>query len=684
MIGQSAAACEKPFHRPLYPFSAIVGQERMKLALLLNAVDPAIGGVLIRGEKGTAKSTGARALAQLLPEIAVREGCTFACDPERPHEWCPACRAAHGDGLSITRRRARLVTLPLNGTEDMLVGGLDFSATMAEGTRAFQPGLLARVHRGILYIDEVNLLDDHLVDLILDAAESGVNIVEREGLSMRHPSRFALIASMNPEEGSLRPQLLDRFGFCVEVRSEPDPTRRVELIERREAFETDPLGFCRDRTEGESALSDRVVRARKLLPTIRLATHLKKYISELTMSRHVAGLRADLVIARAAIAHAAFDGKETVEVKDVLEVAELALLHRSRDALPPPPPPPPPSEEQGKDEPPDKTPPGTPPEREEREGNGPSTPPPPSSGGAPSPEKGNSREEQKETDGAPPEDRLFDIGEVFKVKRLAPPEDRLARRGSGRRLRSRTDDKQGRYVRSRLQDECRDLALDATLRAAAPYQPARRAATGKASVVIYRRDWRAKVREKKIGSFILFVVDASGSMGARGRMAASKGAVMSLLLDAYQKRDRVAMITFRRREAALLLPPTSSIDVAGKLLREMPVGGRTPLSSALAKAYETLMPQLRKDPSLRPLAVLVTDGKANVGLAGGSPAMDEALRLAERIGRDERIHWIVVDTEEQKRVRFGLAQSIAGALGGVCRHIDGLKASDLIEVVKGM
>ena len=218
----------------------------------------------------------------------------------------------------------------------------------------------------------------------------------------------------------------------------------------------------------------------------------------------------------------------------------------------------------------------------------------------------------------------------------------------------------------------------------APYQPARRAATGKARVVIYHRDWRAKVREKKVGSFMLFVVDASGSMGARGRMVASKGAVMSLLLDAYQKRDRVAMLVFRRREATLLLPPTSSIDVAGRLLREMPIGGRTPLSAALVKAYETLMPQLRRDPSLRPLAILVTDGKANVGLDSGNPAMDEALRLAERIGRDRRIQWIVVDTEEQKRVRFGLAHSIAEGLGGECRHIDGLKASDLIEVVKGI
>lgn len=669
----SPAAAGTLTGRPLYPFSAIVGQERMKLALLLNAVDPAIGGVLIRGEKGTAKSTAARALAQLLPEMAVRPGCPFACDPDRPREWCALCRSSEGSGRPVSLRRARLVTLPLNATEDMVAGGLDFSATVAEGARAFQPGLLAKAHRGILYIDEVNLLDDHLVDIILDAAESGENIVEREGLSVRHPSRFALIATMNPEEGGLRPQLLDRFGLCVEVSSESDPALRVELIERREAFELDPRGFCQDRTDSESALSRSVARARELLPAVAIDPYLRKYIGELALSRRVAGHRADIVIARAAVAHAAFAGRTNVEVRDVLAVAELALLHRSRDTMSPPPPPPV-NDDDGEDQPRDQPPgPGSP-------GDEGGTTPPPATGAQ---SQGEIEDKSNDARGAPENDRLFDVGETFRVKRLAPPEDRIVRRGSGRRSRSRTGDRQGRYVRSMQKTPCLDIALDATLRAAAPYQPSRRATSGRRGVVIYRRDWREKVREKKIGAFILFVVDASGSMGARGRMAASKGAVMSLLLDAYQKRDRIAMITFRRKEASLLLPPTASIDVAGRLLRELSVGGRTPLSAALVEAYETLMPQLRRDPRLRPLAVLVTDGKANVSLASGVPAAEEALRMAERIGRDKRIRWIVVDTEEQKRIRFGLAPSLALALEGECCRIDDLRAADLVRVARG-
>ncbi|OPY93408.1 MAG: Magnesium-chelatase 38 kDa subunit [Syntrophaceae bacterium PtaU1.Bin231] len=668
-----------PFKRPLYPFSAIVGQARMKLALLLNAVDPAVGGVLIRGEKGTAKSTAARALAQLLPEIEVHKGCAFSCNPERPGEWCPTCRgAAFGHGPTVLRRRSAIVTLPLNATEDMLAGGLDFSVTMAGGTRAFQPGLLAKAHRGILYIDEVNLLDDHLVDIILDAAEAGVNIVEREGLSLRHAARFAIVASMNPEEGSLRPQLLDRFGLCVEVTSEIDPAERVQVIKKREAFEADPLEFCRSLENEEAALSERLARARELLPAVTLAPQLRKYISELAMSRHVAGHRADLVIERAAKGHAALEGRDTVDVQDILEVAEMALRHRSRDTVPPPSP-----ENSGEENSQDRThPPETSQTREIEE-----PVPPPETAVLP-PQDVNNETERQGLSGPVHEDSLFGIGDVFKVKHLTPTEDRLARRGYGRRSRTRTIDKQGRYVRSRYhfngQDAARDIAIDATLRAAAPYQISRRAATGRSGVVIRKQDWRQKVREKKIGSFILFVVDGSGSMGARGRMAASKGAVMSLLLDAYQKRDRLAMIGFRRREAALLLPPTSSVEVAGKLLREMPVGGRTPLSAALVKAHATLVPQLLKDPNLRPLVILITDGKTNVPLDERNRPLEEALSLAGHIGTDSRIRWIVVDTEARTGVRFGLARHIAAALGGEYYSIDDLKASHLVGVVKGL
>jgi magnesium chelatase subunit D len=340
----------------VFPFVAFLGQERMKLALLLNAIDPQIGGVLIRGEKGTGKSTAARALSALLPRVESHAGCQWACDPTRPEEWCDHCLSLQH--RTRTERCTPFETLPLNATEEMVLGGLDFSRTVRNGTRTLQPGLLARVHRGVLYIDEVNLLDDHLVDIILDAAASGENVLEREGISFRHACRFTLVGTMNPEEGSLRPQLLDRFGLCVEVKAEPDPALRVQLIERREEYERGPREFCEKYSTESTAYRARIASARSLLPEIRIPAPVRDYIADLTLSQNVAGHRADLVIARAACAYAAWHGRTTARVQDVVQVAELALLHRRRDSLPPPPPPPPaPAEDNSSDAPPQQPPP---------------------------------------------------------------------------------------------------------------------------------------------------------------------------------------------------------------------------------------------------------------------------------------------------------------------------------------
>lgn len=686
MVTMNTALCPQPEEfvgnrsssSRVYPFSAIVAQERMKLALILNAIEPRIGGVLIRGEKGTAKSTAVRGLATILPRQPVHRGCAFACDPDRPEEWCHQCRDWRPKKRQYFRRTP-VVTLPLNATEDMVLGGLDFSVTLRRGHSVFQPGLLARVHRGILYIDEVNLLDDHLVDVILDASASGENVVEREGMTFRHAARFALVGTMNPEEGALRPQLLDRFGLCVEVTSEQDPALRVELIERRDRFELAPSRFHQEFAREEDHLAARLLRARELLPAVRSAPHLRKYIGELTRSQNVAGHRADLVIERAACAFSAWNGRTRVLIDDILDVAEMALVHRRRDAIPPPPPPPPPPSRDDNQEEGDWNrnrvdPPEQPPDAPDQ---GNQAPPPASP--------------DSQTESSPPDnpsgmetpDQVFQVGAPFSVKKLAPPDDRLLRRGSGRRSRTRTTQKQGRYVRSRIGGDGTDLALDATLRAAAPHQLRRRDGTPRPTALIIRpQDWREKVREKRVGCFILFVVDASGSMGARGRMAASKGAILSLLLDAYQKRDRVAMIAFRRREAEVVLPPTASIETAARLLADLPVGGRTPLSAGLTEAYRLLICQLRRDPNLRPLGIVITDGKSNVSL-GSAPPMEESLRLAARVGEDQRIHWIVVDTEEPGIVRFDLAGRLAAGLRGEYFRIDGLRAADLVNVVSG-
>jgi magnesium chelatase subunit D len=668
---------KKMRHRNVFPFAAIVGQEALKQSLMLNAVNPGIGGVLIRGEKGTAKSTAVRALAVLLPRIDIVRGCPFSCDPLHPDPTCFYCRR-QGTPLRRTCRKVRVIELPLNATEDRVAGGIDFSHAVRQGQRALQPGLLATAHRGILYVDEVNLLDDHIVDMILDAAASGENIIEREGISFRHPARFILVGTMNPEEGELRPQLLDRFGLCVETAGAGSPDERVALMERREAFDSDPARFMQNAAEENRRIARQIETGRAKLPEVRMSRHLRTFITELCTENHVAGHRADLVMEQAALALAALESAPEVTVDHIRRVAPMVLVHRRREAqLPPPPPPDDTKSEQNdssKETPPKEEP---APESEESRKNGEDQTAP-----TDQPREDEQSVPNQEAPKHPNhEDRTFEIGAPFKVKHLAPAKDRVFRRGSGRRTRTRVSQKQGRYVKSCLIPKHGDIALDATLRAAAPYQKQRKSENG-LSVTLTGQDIRGKIREKRIGNFLFFAVDASGSMGARGRMAASKGAIMSLLLDAYQKRDRVAMISFRRNEAVVNLPPTPSVDLAGKLLAELPVGGRTPLSAGLVKTQEQVRNVLLKDPSARPIVILITDGKSNVALGNEKP-VDEALHLAAAMSRDERIQFIVVDTEEPGLVAFDLARRLSTALQARYYKIDDLKAQTLVDIAKG-
>lgn len=647
--------------RKYFPFSAILGQEDLKKALLLNAVNPRIGGVLVRGEKGTAKSTAVRALGVLL--AAARNG-------------------SGGKGEVV-------VTLPLNATEEMVAGGIDFQATMKDGRRVFQPGLLAKAHEGVLYVDEVNLLDDHLVDLVLDAASSGENRVEREGITLSHPALFVLAGTMNPEEGELRPQLLDRFGLCVEVHGEADPSLRVDLMLRREEFDREPEEFSTGYRAEEERLLRTIADAQSLLPSVRIPSHLRGFIAELCRNSNVAGHRADLVIEQAARANAALRGSREVSVEDISRVATFALVHRRRDPVQPPEQKqqePERQEERSRDE-------QQRPEQSKERGDESQRPQPREgdesrdgnndSGTAeePQPENGEAAEEQAQPDNEG-QDELFGIGQSFRVRSIATPKDRKMRRGSGKRSRSRVSQKQGRYIKSTTPHGNNDIALDATLRAAAPFQRHRENPNGMA-VVLQNEDIREKIREKRLGNLLIFVVDASGSMGARGRMAASKGAVMSLLLDAYQKRDKLAMVSFRKNEAFVNLPVTSSVELAARMLKEMPVGGRTPFSAGLLKGYEIAKNYLRKEPGGRPLIILVTDGKANRAIGQGKP-LDEAFTISEKISREERIRFLVVDTEEPGLVNFGLAKKIAGLLDAWYYRIDDLRADTLVSIVKSM
>lgn len=682
-----------------YPFSAVVGMDDMRLALLLNAVSPAVGGVLVRGEKGTAKSTTVRALAAVLPPVAVVPGCRFACDPAAPDPGCPD--GPHEPTAGGPVRPARLVELPVGASEDRVVGSLDLERALTEGVKAFEPGLLAAAHRGVLYVDEVNLLHDHLVDLLLDAAAMGTAYVEREGISVRHAARFLLVGTMNPEEGELRPQLLDRFGLTVEVAAPRDPAMRAEVVRRRFASDADPAGFAAEWSVEETGLADRIADARARLPRVVLSDAALQQVTAVCAAFDVDGLRADLVTARAAIAHAAWSGRNEVTEDDVRVAARLALPHRRRrnpfdapgldeetleQAL---------ADSRSEDGPEDDGPGGRGPDSG---GPGPQDGDTGDSGGpggagtgtdASDPDGGTQAEEPLpgsgepttaprgegagRTDAAAPEHAAAAPSETFRARRLEVPG--IGAGAAGRRSRARSE--RGRVVGStRPVAGVTRLHLPDTVLAAAPHQRAR-GRTGP-GLRIAREDLRQATLEGREGNLVLFVVDASGSMGSRARMSTVKGAVLSLLVDAYQRRDKVGLVTFRGTGAELALPPTWSIEAAAARLAELPTGGRTPLAAGLLRAAEVLRVERIRDPRRRPLLVVVTDGRAT-GARGGAPLAEAhaAARLLAAAG----VAAVVVDCESGP-VRLGLASTLGAVLGGPTLAMGDLAADGLAATVR--
>ncbi|CAM5390288.1 MULTISPECIES: putative cobaltochelatase [Streptomyces] len=651
-----------------FPFTAVVGQDDLRLALLLNAVSPAVGGVLVRGEKGTAKSTAVRALSALLPEVAVVPGCRFSCDPASPDPACPDGPHESGDGVE---RPARMVELPVGASEDRLVGALDIERALAEGVKAFEPGLLADAHRGILYVDEVNLLHDHLVDLLLDAAAMGASYVEREGVSVRHAARFLLVGTMNPEEGELRPQLLDRFGLTVEVAASREPEQRVEVVRRRLAYDDDPAAFAARWAGEEAAVRQRIVAARELVPRVRLGDGALRQIAATCAAFEVDGMRADIVMARTATALAAWAGRTDVLAEDVRQAALLALPHRRRRN---------PFDAPGLDEDKlDET-------LEQFSGESPDDDPDPDGpgggGGQPAPDSGprddgGSGARPEAGEGGQPqasggqEQSAVRAAEPFRAKALTVPG--VGEGAAGRRSRARTE--HGRTTGARRpRGALTKLHLAATVQAAAPHQRARgRSGPG---LVVRRDDLRQAVREGREGNLVLFVVDASGSMAARQRMSAVKGAVLSLLLDAYQRRDKVGLVTFRGAAAEVALPPTSSVDAAAARLESLPTGGRTPLAAGLLKAHEVLRVERLRDPARRALVVVVTDGRAT-----GGPEPVALAGRAARLFAAEQVASVVVDCESGP-VRLGLAGELAGRLGGTAVTLDELRADSIAGLVR--
>ncbi|WP_410603936.1 putative cobaltochelatase [Amycolatopsis sp. lyj-90] len=624
-----------------YPFTAVVGMPDLRLALVLSSISPAVGGVLVRGEKGTAKSTMVRALAGLLPGVDVVDACRFSCDPVEPDPACPD--GPHAEGSPAHRRPARLVELPVGAAEDRVIGSLNLERALADGVTDFQPGLLASAHRGLLYVDEVNLLHDHLVDTLLDAAAMGRATVEREGVSVSHAARFVLIGTMNPEEGELRPQLLDRFGLTVEVASSRDPELRVEVVRRRLAYEADPDGFAGQYAAADAGLAADIEAAQRLLPSVKLPDDALRQIAEVCASFEVDGMRADIVTARTAVAHAAWAGRTEVTTEDVRVAARLALPHRRRrnpfdapgiseeqleqalqDAQPEDPGP----EDDGPGS-------GTPPEGGETSG------PPPSEGGQEPSGGGKSGGDQKPV-GA---------GEAFRARRFEVKG--TGEGAAGRRSRAITDNGRTIGVQPAGSKDGHPHLL-ATVRAAAPHQRSR--GRSGAGLVVRPQDLRFARREGREGNLVLFCVDASGSMGARQRMREVKTAVLSLLLDAYQRRDKVGLVTFRASGAELSLPPTISVDAAASRLDGLATGGRTPLAEGLLEAARVLRIEAVRDPLRRPLLVVVTDGRATSGADAVKRAQQAAGLLAGNVTS------IVMDCESGK-MRLGLAAELAEHLG---------------------
>ncbi|MER7272854.1 VWA domain-containing protein [Dactylosporangium sp. NPDC000244] len=680
---------------PPYPFSAVVGLADLRLALLLTAVSPAIGGVLVRGEKGTAKSTVVRALAALLPEVEVVAGCRFACDPAAPDPECPD--GPHIPGAGTHHRRSALVELPVGATEDRVVGTLDLQRALGDGVKAYEPGLLAAANRGVLYVDEVNLLPDHLVDLLLDAAAMGRAHVERDGVSVKHAARFLLVGTMNPEEGEPRPQLVDRFGLVVGVAAPQEAPPRAEVVRRRLAYEADPASFAERYVAEDAALAARIVSARARLGAVALPDAELDRIARICLAYRVDGLRADIVVARTAVALAAWHGRTVVTKADVRDAARLALPHRRRrDPLDPPgadrdrleevleqeagpdedPPPgdggPPPDDDPVPPSPTDISEmsdspdgPGESPGSERAGG-----PPPPVAPEQRPPVEPNdgsvtdTSDSRGESDASEAGDAAGDsvgapgqlafAGVPYKPKLLsiAGRANREAGAHAGRR--SPALSRHGRVVRSRapLGGKLTSIHVPGTIRAAALRGSSRAEA----------RDVREAVKVGREANLVLFVVDASGSMAARQRMSVVKTAILSLLRDAYQRRDKVGMVSFRGHDATLVLEPTASHEVGVVRLAELRTGGRTPLAAGLRQAARTLHGERRRDARRRPLLVVVTDGRSTSG-----PDPLSVVPLLHGVPA------VVVDCE-QGPIRLGLARRLASALDASCIPLASLGA----------
>lgn len=605
-----------------YPFSAIFGQEKLKKALVLNLINPKIGGVLITGQKGTAKSTAVRALSELTHK--------------------------------------KVITLPLSVTEDRLIGSVDLEQTMKTGMAVYLPGILSEADGQILYVDEINLLQNHLTNIVLTAHSTKENRVEREGISAISDCRFLLVGTMNPEEGQLRQHFLDQFGLCVVVGSENKPEQRLAIVKARMAYENDPKAFAENYAQQEAALRDSIEAAVKLLPQIAATEANRLYIVTKCLEAEVQGHRADLTLEETAKAVAAWNGHTEITKEDIDEAVPYVLLHRRRNT------------EQSLEEEPQEQQEQNPQEQNDSNDTAPSNR---KDSDGPSPQKTPQKTPQGKG-----KNQNFAMGNSFKVADFGHSASRQIHKGFGKRTTAKSAGKMGRYVYSLQQNLTGDLALDATIRAAAPYQVCRN--KNGLAIAIREADIREKVRQRKYANLLVFVVDASGSMGASKRMTETKGAILSLLKDAYVKRDKVCLIAFRGNEGKVLLPPTRSVDRGVRLLETMTVGGRTPLNHGIAKGMQVIQSELKKNPGVLPYMVIITDGKGNVSINKNLKPKQELMEISEKLRDFPYINTMVLDIERKGAMSFGIAKEMALRMGASYQKIETLNADVIISAIE--